>query len=309
MSVERGAVALSVVVVAFHRPESLAVLLEQLGTQPFEIVVVNVEANPRVSDVLAAGPADVVEITTQANVGYAAAVNLGTAAARGTVIVFMNDDVAVRAGTVTRLASALATRGSTVTVPAVVDGRGQPEPTIMASPTPGRLLLEWCALPDAPVPALRALPVEKWRRPEQPEPVAAASAIVVCTRRTTLRDHPLPEAYFLYWEEAEWFLQLRRAGHVVTYHPELQVAHCGGRADLRPEKSFLLARNAVLCVRRTQGRAAAVAAWPVVVLWQLRLVVADGARLLRTRDRPGYERVRARVHGLRGALVALRYLR
>jgi hypothetical protein len=64
-----------------------------------------------------------------------------------------------------------------------------------------------------------------------------------------------------------------------------------------------MARNAVRCVRRTQGRLAALAAWPVVVLWNLRLVVTDVARLLARRG--SASRARARVAGLVAAAGAL----
>jgi GT2 family glycosyltransferase len=94
----------------------------------------------------------------------------------------------------------------------------------------------------------------------------------------------LPETYFLYWEESEWFWWLHRAGLRVEYRPELAVRHAGGRTDIRPEKCRLLARNAVRCVRRTQGPGAAARAFPVVVAWTLRLLVVDAVRHLRRRD-------------------------
>ncbi|CAN5518314.1 hypothetical protein BH23ACT9_BH23ACT9_32420 [soil metagenome] len=300
---------ISVVVVAFHRPELLTELLDHLCDPALEVLVVNVEADPHVTGVVATFHPLAVEITTDANVGYAAAVNRGVAAAHGAVVVFTNDDVVMGKTVVRRLGDALLAGSWSVVVPAVVNADGEHEATIMAPPTPVRLLLEWCCLPDAPVPLLAALPIHKWRRPRQAERIPAVSAVVVCTRRAILVEHPLPEAYFLYWEEAEWFFRLDLAGHVAAYHPGLHVVHRGGRADLRPEKSFLLAGNAVLCVRRTQGRAAALVALPIVVAWQLRLVVVESARLLLRRDRPACRRAWARLHGLRGALSAWRYVR
>ena len=302
MTIEEGlSVPIGVVVVAFHRPGQLATALGALRDPLIDVVVVNVEADRDVAAVTAAAGVRAIEVG--ANVGYAAAVNLGVAAVRADTTLFMNDDVVVSASAVHALVTALTSSGSDVTVPAVVDPDGTIERTITAPPTLTRLLLEWCCLPDAPVPVLRRLlRVEKWRLPNGPEPIPAAAAVAVCTRTVTLLQHPLPEVYWMYWEDAEWFSVLRSAGLRVTYHPDVRVTHAGGRADVRPEKSALLARNAVLCVRRTQGMGRAATAWMIVVLWQLRLFTVDGLRALLGGGTPN--RLTARRAGLRSALAA-----
>ena len=48
----------------------------------------------------------------------------------------------------------------------------------------------------------------------------------------------------------------------VELHPDAVCVHDGGRDDVRPDKSRLLARNAVRCIRRTQGRRSAALAVP-----------------------------------------------
>jgi N-acetylglucosaminyl-diphospho-decaprenol L-rhamnosyltransferase len=192
-----------------------------------------------------------------------------------------------------------------VVLPGIVDCDGRLEPTVAALPSPKSLFLEWFLLPDRPPAALRGwdLGVQKWRLPTGPEAVDAASAAVVATSAALLRSHPLPEDYFLYWEESEWFWRLKAAGVRVLLDPTILVVHNGGRDDVRPDKSRLLARNAVRCVRRTQGRGAALAAWPVVILWNLRLAAVDGLR--RMTGSPGAaRRLRARTAGLRAAALA-----
>jgi GT2 family glycosyltransferase len=191
----------------------------------------------------------------------------------------------------------------------VVRPDGEDEGTVLPLPTIGRLLLEWAVLPDTPPAGGRSYGIEKWRRPASIEPVEASTAVLVATRTQTLRSHPLPEEYFLYWEELEWFWTLRRAGVRSVVVPTVTVVHDGGRADVRPEKARLLARNAVRCVRRTQGRVSAVGAVAVVLLWNLRLLGTDVARLALApgRARPG--RVAARWAGLLGALTSVGELR
>jgi GT2 family glycosyltransferase len=264
-----------------------------------QIVVANVENDADV----AAVARDVTHVPIEANVGYAAAVNAGVRAATGIAVAFMNDDVVVEPGDLQRLALLVTGSDADVAVPQVVDATGEVERTIAALPTPATLAREWLLLPDQPLGTARRTRVEKWRLPVVVEEVSAASAMLVVTRREVLERHPLPEAYFLYWEEAEWFWWLREAGLRTVYEPAARCVHVGGRREVRSDKSRLLARNAVRCVRRTQGRLAALAAWPVVVLWNLRLVVSDAVRL--PAGRTGAARVAARLAGLGAAAAAL----
>jgi len=298
MTVE--APAATCVVVAYHKAGALVGLLADLRHPRIEIVVVNVDDDPDVSAVAGA-----LAVPLAGNPGYAAAVNAGARLAAAPVVVFLNDDVRVRASAVLALASVVSSGQADVVLPCVVDGDGRRAPTIAALPTPANLFWEWFLLPDRRPAVLRGrmTGVQKWRSPKGREPIEAAAAALVATSGAWLRRVPLPEAYFLYWEESDWFCQLKRAGARVVYDPGVVVGHAGGRSDVRPLKSRLLARNAVRCVRRTQGRRAAALAWVVVILWNLRLVTVDGARGL-AGSAAAAERLPARVTGLRAALVA-----
>lgn len=294
------------VIVAFHRPEALAPLLDGLDDERIECIVVNVENDPAVWSVATSVGALVVPLV--GNPGYAVAVNCGARVASAEVIVFLNDDVVADSLTIRGLADVVRGGEADVVVPRLTTRDGQTELSISALPSPAALALEWMALPDRPVPGLRrVLRVQKWRQPIGREDVPAAAATVVACRRSLLADVPLPEGYFLYWEEAEWFWALSRRAARVVYEPSLVVRHHGGRGDVRPEKSRLLARNAVRCVRRTQGRFAALAAWMVVVVWNTRLVIVD---TIRSVGRPEAHAVAAaRRGGLRAALRAVLELR
>ena len=212
--------------------------------------------------------------------------------------------------TVRGLARVVADGEADVAVPRIVDGTGTTERTIAALPSVGALVREWMLLPDAPVSAMHGMArVEKWRLPTQPEVVDAASAVVVAASRSLLVAEPLPEQYFLYWEESDWFWRLRTRGVVVQYRPELECRHDGGRDDVRPDKSRLLARNAVRCVRATQGPTKAAAAWLVVIGWNLRLVLVDGVRRVLWPNRQSRDRLTARLAGLGAATASWRELR
>jgi N-acetylglucosaminyl-diphospho-decaprenol L-rhamnosyltransferase len=304
-------VTVTAVVVAFHRPGSLAVLLAALQDPGLAVIVVNVECDESVAAVAREHGAVLVELA--GNPGYATAVNLGVERAADGMVVFLNDDCRIEARDVLRLAAVVAADGSgrvDVAVPRVVDAEGVLERTIAAVPTPTSLAREWMLLPDTPVRSLAGtVRVEKWRAPDTPERIDAAAAVVLAARRALLRELPLPERYFLYWEESEWFWRLRERGAVVEYRPEITCVHVGGRDDVRPEKSRLLARNAVRCVRVTQGRTSGAVAWVVVVGWNLRLVVTDAVRRVVRPGARSQARLHARLVGLAAATASWRELR
>lgn len=294
---------LTVIVVAFHRPTQLRNLLSAITDPSIDVVVVNIESDTEVSRVVAGTK----ELQTAVNIGYAAAINFAVGSVETELVVFTNDDVETTPAAIQRLTAAVASGEADVTVPMVLDERFDVERTIAALPTPRTLLIEWALLPDAPVPALgRFLEVQKWRLPSVPERIEAAAATVVATRTDLLRSVPLPEEYFMYWEEMEWFWRLRERNAVVQFRPEATVLHRGGRGDVRAEKSRLLARNAVRCVRRTQGRDAALRAAGVVVLWNVRLLVVAAARSIASCRTQRRRLLTARLAGLGAALLAWR---
>jgi GT2 family glycosyltransferase len=291
----------SCVVVAYHRPAALSTLLDAVRDPALELIVVNVEADEVVGATARRVDATVIDVPD--NCGYARAVNVGARSARHDTVVFLNDDAHIEADDVLRLVRAVQSGDADVTVPRVLDADGHLERTIAAVPSPVALAREWLLLPDRPVAALAGrLRVEKWRAPTDSERIDAASAVVVAVRTELLLAEPLSEDYFLYWEESDWFWRLRERGAVVQYRPEATCVHEGGRDDVRAEKSKLMARNAVRCVRRTQGRGAALAALPIVAVWNLRLVTLDLLRFWLRPTRARWERVRARGAGLIQAL-------
>ena len=291
----------TVVVVVYHRSEPLRRLLGGIAADPVEpqprLVVVNLEDDPEVRAVAEVFGATVLVAPDR---GYAAAVNCGALEVTDGITVFACDDLEVDATSLRRLVDTVSSGVADVAVPRIMDLAGNEEASIRALPTPGKILVEWALTSDRPRPGARR--IQKWRRPRVTEPVDAFDAALVAVRTEVLQCYPLPEDYFLYWEEIDWCWQLREAGQRAVLVPDAVVQHAGGRDDVRADKQRLLARNAVRCVFRTQGRTAAALAWPMVVLWQVRLLVVDGLRALRG----GSNRVPARAAGVGAAIAAWR---
>ncbi|HVC24583.1 MAG TPA: glycosyltransferase [Acidimicrobiales bacterium] len=266
----------TLVVVAYHRPAELRALLDATSHPAIEQVVVDVEADAEIAQVARGAGATLVVLA--GNPGYAAAVNAGARVAAAETIVFSNDDISASSAAVIALARWSAD-ADVVAVPKVRDQGGRPVRTVQAAFSLWSLVREWVLVPDAPVPFVaRRVAIEKWREPVGPETVQAASAIVVAAPRSLLLSQPLPEQYDMYFEEAEWFVQIGRRGAAVTYYPDVVVTHLGGRSVTSSAKQALLARNAVRCLRSLYGRRTAALGWPVVVAWHARLVAVAVVR-------------------------------
>ena len=296
--------AFTLVVVVYHRSEPLQRLLSGALTGPDasrpRVVVVNLEDDPAVRAVAERFGATTI---TAPDHGYAAAVNRGAQEVTDPITVFACDDVEVDLESLRRLVDTLASGAADVAAPRLVGLDGRDEATVRALPTPWRLFVEWAITSDRPRPGARR--VQKWRRPTSTERVDAFDAALVAVRTHVLREVPLAEDYFLYWEEIDWCWRLREAGCRSVLVPDAVVRHAGGRDDVRADKQRLLARNAVRCVARTQGRWAALTAWPIIVGWQLRLLVVDGIRAIVGKS----DRVPARAAGVMAAVGAWKEIR
>jgi GT2 family glycosyltransferase len=295
----------SCVIPCYHRAGILREALERLYDPRIEIVVVNAERDPEVAEVVESQPGTV--HVPRDGSGFAAGVNAAMGHVTTDYVVLMNDDILIDPEGVLALKETLAAGLADAAVPAISNPTGALEPTIRALPTPGILFREWFLFPERRIGLVqRAVHVEKWRRPEKPEQIDSAGTPVIATRTELLRELPIPETYFLNWDEMEWFWHLRERGLRVLYVPTVEAVHLGGGPqDTSPFKSRLLTTNAVRFVRRTQGSGAARRAFFVMALYNLRLV-ATGAvrRLLRGPDNSA--QLRARVEGLKAVAASWR---
>ena len=66
---------------------------------------------------------------------------------------------------------------------------------------------------------------------------------------------PMPDCYFLYYEEFDWSMMFRRKGYELWYEPTATIFHKESRATGQdsPLKTYYLTRNRLLFVKRNVG--------------------------------------------------------
>ncbi|MCH5306827.1 MAG: glycosyltransferase family 2 protein [Prevotella sp.] len=86
-----------------------------------------------------------------------------------------------------------------------------------------------------------------------PHPTPYAHGAAMLVRRDAIKKAGLmPECYFLYYEELDWSLMIRRAGYDIWYEPAVTIYHkesqsTGQQSSMR---TYYITRNRLLFVRR-----------------------------------------------------------
>ena len=84
-----------------------------------------------------------------------------------------------------------------------------------------------------------------------PTPYAHGAAMMV-KREVIDKVGMMPECYFLYYEELDWSMMIRRAGYDIWYEPACTIYHKESQATGQnsPLKSYYMTRNRLLFAKR-----------------------------------------------------------
>jgi GT2 family glycosyltransferase len=200
---------------------------------PLEIVVVNNGGLDPLDARRLAGPSAIV-LSPGSNVGYGPACNLGARQASGDFLLFSNNDVELRPGSVEALLAALNSDPRAGAVgPRVLDEDGQVVASIGHAPTPRRILFENLFLPRL-LPRLAFFQghhTARIRHDRAREVETLLGAIVLVRRSAFEAVGGFDERYFFYSEDSDLFQRLRRKGWRIRFEPASEAVHVGGLAS------------------------------------------------------------------------------
>lgn len=192
----------------------LAARLVGLGVPPAHVLVVDNASGPvPLAQLRAALPAEVGLLVTEANLGFAGGMNRGIAHARAagaTRVVLLNQDLELDRRTLPALAAAMDARPDAGLVGAILMDDARVAHA-------GETLSRWSG-------SFGRLPVPADGDPPQPcDWVAGALMLVSMAALDEVGD--LDEAYWMYWEEVDLALRMRRAGWGVYLAPGALADH------------------------------------------------------------------------------------
>jgi GT2 family glycosyltransferase len=87
-----------------------------------------------------------------------------------------------------------------------------------------------------------------------PTPYAHGAAMMV-SRAAIEKAGPMPTCFFLYYEELDWSMMIRRAGFDIWYEPASVIYHKESQTtgQASPLRTYYITRNRLLLVRRNSS--------------------------------------------------------
>ncbi|MGE3705513.1 MAG: glycosyltransferase family 2 protein [Vicinamibacterales bacterium] len=226
----------SVVIVNYNGGTHLQRCLASVAAHaPASSIIVVDNASTDGSGAIAARAPGVRLIGNSRNVGFAAAVNQGVAAAPpGGSVLLLNPDCEITSRAIEVLAGELdAQPACAIAAPTVLDEDGSVQGSVRGDPTMltglfGRTTLLTRLFPKA---ALAARNVQRYTSEESRSVDWVSGACMLVRRAAFEAVGGFDERYFLYWEDADLCRRLRAAGHTIRFVPRATVVHAGGRSS------------------------------------------------------------------------------
>jgi N-acetylglucosaminyl-diphospho-decaprenol L-rhamnosyltransferase len=214
----------------------LSTALAHVGDARVEAVVVDNESTDGTREIVEAGFPEV-RVVAAPNRGFAYGNNRGLERARARYVLLLNPDTEVIEGTFGELVAAL-DRKPRVGVAGVrqVAADGTPWPTIRRFPTVTRALGEALGVERWPVhpswAGERVLDAEAYGSERECD--WTSGSFMVLRREATASAGVLDERFFLYCEEPDLCMRVKKAGWSVVHLPVMTVVHAAGKNGVRP---------------------------------------------------------------------------
>ena len=213
------------------------------------IVVDNASTEDEASEIEQRFP-HVTVIRSNQNLGFAGGNNLGIKAAHGKYLFFLNNDTLVSEG-----------KSEGALFQPLIDRLESDEKIGMVCPkirfSWGNRLIQYAGCtPLSPV-TLRNHSIGYGEKDQgqydtaHSTPYAHGAAMMV-KREVTEKAGLMPECYFLYYEELDWSVMIRRAGYEIWYEPACTICHKESQTTGQesPLKTFYMTRNRLLFAKR-----------------------------------------------------------
>jgi hypothetical protein len=280
--------AVSLVIVSFNTRETLRECLQSvlIEMEKIEVEIIVVDNNS------ADGSAEMVEqefpevhlIRAGTNLGFGAANNLALQRARGGYFVLLNSDAFFRPGALATAIREMDDHPDCGLAGGRLIGRdGRLQPSARSFPTILDDILVFTGLAARyPKSKFFGRSDRTWADPNEPAEVDWVPGAFCIIRPTALsRVGLFNPAFFLYFEEVDLCLRIKRAGYKIWYWPDVTVVHLGGESSRQMTnlkvsstgKQVVLwrMRSALLYYRMYHGWKVHVTKWIEFTLYAARL--------------------------------------
>lgn len=246
----------SIITVNFNQTETTCKLLDTIQQQAYrniELIVVDNASDLDPEQAILNQYPGVIYIRSDKNRGFAGGNNLGIARAKGDFLFFINNDTELTYYCLDRLVSFCQRH----------ENCGAVSPLICyLNETTGETdVIQYAGMtPISPYTARNTIIGERQFDAGQfllANPTAYThGAAMLVPRAVVDRIGPMPEDYFLYYEELDWCEQIRRAGYVIWVEPTARIYHKESLtiSKMGAMKTYFLYRNRMVFVKRNYPR-------------------------------------------------------
>ena len=243
-----GGKLLSIITINYNGLKDTCELIDTLplNDETIEVIVVdNASTQDEATEIGKRYP-QVKVIKSDKNLGFAGGNNLGIQAAHGKYLFFINNDA------ILPLPSALSLL---ITRLESSDQIGMVCPKIRF--TWGKQPIQYAGYTPLSKITLRNKSIGFGEQDNgqydtpRPTPYAHGAAMMV-KREIIEKVEMMPECYFLYYEELDWSMMIRRAGYEIWYEPACTIFHKESQTtgQMSPLKTYFITRNRLLFAQR-----------------------------------------------------------
>jgi len=271
---------LSVITVNYNGAKDTGAMIESLQEHlsiPHELIVVDNGSKNNEALLLQEKYPFIRAIRLDENLGFAGGNNVGIQQASGNYLFFLNNDAFVQDGSIARLIDAMKHN------PLL----GGISPKILFADKGGGIQFAGYT-PLSRVTLRNRLIGYREKDGGQyetarPTPYLHGAAMLI-RREAIEKAGMMPEIYFLYYEELDWSLMIRRQGYTLEYHPAATIYHreSSSTGQDSPLKAYYMARNRLLFASRNLtglGKC-------LSICYQLLVAIPKGVVLYLMRGRP-----------------------
>lgn len=243
---------ISFITVCYNGLKDTCELIESLQrtiqSVSYEIIVVDNASKENEAEIIRQKYAPAVKtIRSQQNLGFSGGNNLGIKEATGQYIFLINNDTYITEDRLHYLVERIESHPQIGAVSPKIRFAFPPQDIQFAGYTP----LSSVTLRNEPVGCGKV--DDGSFDVAHPSPYLHGAAMMV-KREVIERVGPMPELYFLYYEELDWCTQMTRAGYELWYEPRCTVFHKESQStgQQSPMRTFYLTRNRLLYAWRNR---------------------------------------------------------
>ena len=254
---------LSIIIVSWNVKDDLAVCLrsiyENRPHEQFEVIVVDNASKDGTVETLKSDFPQVRIIANDDNRGFSGANNQGIEIAEGEYLFLLNPDTIVHRNSLDNLIKIFDENPRVGACgPKILTGEGEIQASVGGLPTFRATLYRYTFLRPLGIfrKHYKGLSVEKSEYDKQMNVELLSGAAIMVRRSVIEQVGPMDEAFFMYAEEGDLCLRIRKGGWTLLYVPESVITHLQGRSAARlssANRQYILYSSLLLYFRKHRG--------------------------------------------------------